>query len=59
MITGGSFQLERPVSELDAYPPGRVSDLSARLINWTIDSATVHLTWTAPGDELDYGIGIS
>ena len=58
IIAAGSFQLETPLPEIDAYPPGRVSDLSAHLVNWTDDSAAIQLRWTAPGDELDSGIGI-
>lgn len=49
--------METPVSNGDAYPPGNVKDLSAMLVDETGMDVSVHLRWTAPGDELDSGTG--
>ncbi|KAI9559825.1 hypothetical protein GHT06_013832 [Daphnia sinensis] len=55
IASGGSFQVEIPVSSYDAYPPGEVTDLSVMLVNDTATNVTIELKWTAPGDELDMG----
>ncbi|KAL1771984.1 calcium-activated chloride channel regulator 4 [Sigmodon hispidus] len=34
----------------DRYPPGQITDLQA-----TFDEKEIHLTWTAPGDDFDFG----
>ena len=39
--------------DVDVLPPSRVTDLQAKLQ----DKMTLILKWTAPGDDLDNGIG--
>ena len=50
-----------PVSSEDAYPPGTVTDLAVTVIDQPVINGginiTIHLKWTAPGDELDTGTG--
>ena len=49
--------MDIPVSKEDAYPPGHVTDLAVVSITADSDNATVQLQWTAPGDDMDTGIG--
>ena len=41
---------------LDVIPPSKIKDLDIRFVNFT--SRTVHLTWTAVGDDYDNGKGM-
>lgn len=52
--TGGAFVVSNvPSTTLpDVYPPSEITDLEA-----TLDGAVIRLTWTAPGGDLDDGIG--
>ena len=55
------LQVDVPVSSEDAYPPGAVTDLAVTVIDQPVNNGginiTIHLKWTAPGDELDTGTG--
>ncbi|XP_075689079.1 calcium-activated chloride channel regulator 1-like isoform X2 [Rhinoderma darwinii] len=49
---GGSFMVSDVVNtKTDVYPPGKITDLEAKLTN-----DMIVLSWTAPGDDLDHGI---
>ncbi len=50
--------MEIPVSSNDSYPPCEVTDLSITVDNDTATNVSITLKWTAPGDDLDEGIGI-
>jgi hypothetical protein len=50
--------VEIPVSGNDSYPPCEVRDLSITVDNDTATNVSITLKWTAPGDDLDEGIGI-
>ncbi|XP_057365331.1 calcium-activated chloride channel regulator 4-like [Daphnia carinata] len=55
IVSGGSFQVEIPVSSYDAYPPSEIRDLSVTLVDETEGHIMMDMKWTAPGDDLDYG----
>ncbi|MBN3289814.1 CLCA1 regulator, partial [Polypterus senegalus] len=49
--SGGTFMVKVvPPANQDVFPPCQITDLSAELIN-----NTVNLAWTAPGDDMDKG----
>ncbi|XP_004639339.1 calcium-activated chloride channel regulator 1 [Octodon degus] len=52
-VSGGSFVAsgvpKAPVPDL--FPPCQITDLRARLHGYSV----INLTWTAPGDDYDYG----
>ncbi|XP_067220453.1 calcium-activated chloride channel regulator 4A-like [Chanodichthys erythropterus] len=48
--TGESFEVAFTGSTPPNFPPNRITDLSAE-----IQEDSVFLTWTAPGEDLDYG----
>ncbi|XP_072168409.1 calcium-activated chloride channel regulator 1-like [Diadema setosum] len=39
----------------DLFPPNRVQDL--RVVRTSVETLSLVLLWTAPGDDLDFGIG--
>lgn len=43
-----------PADPTDEFPPGRVTDLTASIVD-----DKIQLTWTAPGDDFDEGLGNS
>nr|XP_053641806.1 uncharacterized protein LOC128695321 isoform X2 [Cherax quadricarinatus]XP_053641813.1 uncharacterized protein LOC128695321 isoform X2 [Cherax quadricarinatus] len=50
--SAGSFKVvEIPAVDTDHYPPVHVRDLRVEPLN----PFTISLTWTTPGDDLDYG----
>jgi hypothetical protein len=55
--TAGFFTVENHIvgNPIDAFPPSPVTDL--RVTSATPDKGVVHLTWTAPGNNLDQGTG--
>lgn len=52
-----SIQVDIPVPMGDAYPPGGIRDLSVVMVHRNSNIVSIQMQWTAPGDELDYGIG--
>lgn len=48
--TGESFQVS--LTTIPNYPPNKITDLDAE-----IQEDTVHLIWTAPGEDFDQGTG--
>ncbi|XP_048028179.1 calcium-activated chloride channel regulator 1-like [Megalobrama amblycephala] len=48
--TGESFEVDFTGSTPPNFPPNRITDLSAE-----IQEDSVFLSWTAPGEDLDYG----
>ena len=49
----GSFQVTGvPAGGANLYPPGTVMDLHLELV-----SEAIEMTFTAPGDDLDFGTG--
>jgi len=51
------MQVDIPVSEEDAYPPGPITDLTVVSIISDVNDTSVQLLWTAPGDDMDTGKG--
>jgi hypothetical protein len=49
--------VEIPVTTGTSYPPGRVTDL--KVVAMQVNQTSMTIEWTAPGQELDVGIGIS
>ncbi|XP_019334671.1 calcium-activated chloride channel regulator 1-like [Alligator mississippiensis] len=48
---GGSFVVENvPSQYVDVFPPSKIIDLHAH-----IEEGSIHLSWTAPGGDLDMG----
>jgi hypothetical protein len=53
---GVLFQVEKPLTPSYSYPPSRVTDL--KVVATEVDSTSLTIEWTAPGQELDNGTGI-
>ena len=53
LILFGTQVVKMPPAGGDSFPPSQVRDLDI-MVN---DSSHITLTWTAPGDDLDSGIG--
>ncbi len=47
---------EKVIEPTDSYPPGRVTDLRVVAMNAT-DNMTISISFTEPGDDIDYGTG--
>ncbi|EFX75018.1 hypothetical protein DAPPUDRAFT_323732 [Daphnia pulex] len=51
--SGGTFRVEKPLTPSYSYPPSRVTDL--KVVATEVDSTSLTIEWTAPGQELDNG----
>lgn len=58
-VSGGASSVpELPVGwtpDADAIPPSKITDLT--VFNTSFDEGLVHVKFTAPGDDLDFGSG--
>uniref|UniRef100_A0A8D0DVM5 VWFA domain-containing protein n=1 Tax=Salvator merianae TaxID=96440 RepID=A0A8D0DVM5_SALMN len=55
--SGGSFMVQGvpPGGPTDVFPPCKITDLAAELLDDSGDDDTFLLSWTAPGDNYDIG----
>jgi hypothetical protein len=49
--------VEIPTSTVTSYPPSRVTDL--KIVAIQVNQTSMTIEWTATGQQLDEGIGIS
>jgi hypothetical protein len=47
--------VETPLISYTSYPPNRVTDL--KVVAMQVNQTSMTIEWTAPGQELDVGIG--